>query len=139
MALVTISHRGEERVRSGHPWIYKSDVAKIEARGGDVVRVINTRGRGLGYALYSDQSEITLRFVSHDSESVDSSLWRARLSQAIRFRDTLEIDATAYRLVHAEADLLPSLVVDRYGDYLVHAGTVARRRSPGPRVHGAAR
>jgi 23S rRNA (cytosine1962-C5)-methyltransferase len=119
MAAVTISHRGEERVRSGHPWIYKSDVAKIEARGGDVVRVINARGRGLGSALYSDQSEITLRFVSRDSESVDSRFWRARLSQAIRFRETLEIDATAYRLVHAEADLLPSLVVDRYGNYLV--------------------
>lgn len=119
MAAVTISHRGEERVRSGHPWIYKSDVAKIEARGGDVVGVINARGRGLGSALYSDQSEITLRFVSRDSESVDSRFWRARLSQAIRFRETLEIDATAYRLVHAEADLLPSLIVDRYGDYLV--------------------
>jgi 23S rRNA (cytosine1962-C5)-methyltransferase len=119
MAAVTISHRGEERVRSGHPWIYKSDVAKTEARGGDVVRVINTRGRDLGCALYSDQSEIALRFVTHDAESVDASFWRARLSQAIRFRETLDIDATAYRLVHGEADLLPSLVVDRYGDYLV--------------------
>jgi 23S rRNA (cytosine1962-C5)-methyltransferase len=119
MGAVTISHRGEERVRSGHPWIYKSDVAKIDAHGGDVVRVINTRGRGLGCALYSDQSEIALRLVAHDAESVDSSFWRARLSQAIRFREALDIDGTAYRLVHAEADLLPSLIVDRYGDYLV--------------------
>jgi 23S rRNA (cytosine1962-C5)-methyltransferase len=119
MSAVTISHRGEERVRSGHPWIYKSDVAKIEANGGDIVRVNNTRGRSLGYALYSDRSEIALRFVAHDSESLDSSFWRARLSQAIQFRETLGIDATAYRLVHGEADLLPSLVVDRYGDYLV--------------------
>jgi len=119
MSVVTISHRGEERVRSGHPWIYKSDVAKIEANGGDVVRVNSTRGRGLGYALYSDQSEIALRFVAHDAESVDSSFWRARLSQAIQFRETLDIDATAYRLIHGEADLLPSLIVDRYGEYLV--------------------
>jgi 23S rRNA (cytosine1962-C5)-methyltransferase len=119
MSAVTISHRGEERVRSGHPWIYKSDVAKIEANGGDIVRVNNTRGRSLGYALYSDRSEIALRFVAHDSESLDSSVWRARLLQAIQFRETLGIDATAYRLVHGEADLLPSLVVDRYGDYLV--------------------
>ena len=119
MSVVTVSHRGEERARSGHPWIYKSDVAKIEANGGDVVRVNSTRGRGLGYALYSDQSEIALRFIAHNAESVDSSFWRARLSQAIHFRDTLDIDATAYRLVHGEADLLPSFVVDRYGDYLV--------------------
>ena len=49
----------------------------------------------------------------------DRPLWRTRLEQAIRFRDSLEIDATAYRLVHGEADLLPSLIVDRYGDYLV--------------------
>ncbi len=119
MSAVTVSHRGEERVRSGHPWIYKSDVAKTEARGGDVVRIVNTRGRALGFALYSDQSEISLRLVAHEAEAVDSSFWRARLLQAIQFRKTLDIDATAYRLVHGEADLLPSLVVDRYGDYLV--------------------
>lgn len=119
MSAVTISHKGEDRLRSGHPWIYKSDVAKIEAGGGDIVRVTSTRGRSLGYALYSDRSEIALRFIAHDAESLDSSFWRARLSQAIEFRERLGIDATAYRLVHGEADLLPSLVVDRYGDYLV--------------------
>lgn len=119
MSAVTISHRGEERIRSGHPWIYKSDLARIEANGGDIVRVTSTRGRSLGYALYSDRSEIALRFVSQAAESLDSSFWRARLSQAIQYRETLGIDATAYRLVHGEADLLPSLVVDRYGDYLV--------------------
>ena len=119
MSVVTISRRGEDRVRSGHPWIYKSDVAKIEARGGDVVRVIGTRDRALGRAFYSDRSEIALRFLTHDDTPADSELWRSRLTQAIRFRDRLAIDATAYRLVHGEADLLPSLIVDRYGDYLV--------------------
>jgi 23S rRNA (cytosine1962-C5)-methyltransferase len=118
-AIVTIKPRGEERVRSGHPWIYKSDVAKVDARGGDVVRVLGTRGRTLGHALYSDRSEIALRFVTHDATAVDASLWRRRLSQAIRFRESLDLDADAYRLVHGEADLLPSLIVDRYGDYLV--------------------
>ena len=73
----------------------------------------------LGQALYSDRSEIALRFLTHDDTPVGSELWRSRLLQAIRFRDTLAIDATAYRLVHGEADLLPSLIVDRYGDYLV--------------------
>jgi 23S rRNA (cytosine1962-C5)-methyltransferase len=119
MSIVTISRRGEERIRSGHPWIYKSDVAKTEARGGDIVRVIDTRDRALGQAFYSDRSEIALRFLTHDDTPADAGLWRSRLSQAIRFRDRLAIDATACRLVHGEADLLPSLIVDRYGDYLV--------------------
>ena len=119
MAVVTISRRGEERIRSGHPWIYKSDVAKIDARGGDTVRVIGTRERSLGQALYSDRSEIALRFLTRDDTPATSGLWRSRLSQAIQYRDALAIDATAYRLVHGEADLLPSLIVDRYGDYLV--------------------
>ena len=119
MGVVTITHRGEERIRSGHPWIYKSDVAKTEASGGDTVRVLGTRGRDIGRALYSDRSEIALRFLTRGVEPADLTLWRSRLTQAIRFREALEIDATAYRLVHGEADLLPSLIVDRYGDYLV--------------------
>jgi 23S rRNA (cytosine1962-C5)-methyltransferase len=119
MSTITLTPRGEDRVRSGHPWIYKSDVAKIDARGGDVVRVIGTRGRTLGQALYSDRSEISLRFITHDAAPVEAGLWRRRLSQAIHFRDGLELNADAYRLVHGEADLLPSLIVDRYGDYLV--------------------
>jgi len=119
MSAVTINRRGEERLRSGHPWIYKSDVAKTDARGGEIVRIIGPRDRVLGQALYSDRSEIALRFLTHDETPAGSELWRSRLLQAIRFRDTLAIDATAYRLVHGEADLLPSLIVDRYGDYLV--------------------
>ena len=119
MSVVTITHRGEERVRSGHPWIYKSDIANTDASGGDTVRVLGTRGRTVGQALYSDRSEISLRLLTRGVEAVDRALWRSRLAQAIGFRESLDIDATAYRLVHGEADLLPSLIVDRYGDYLV--------------------
>jgi 23S rRNA (cytosine1962-C5)-methyltransferase len=119
MSSVVITHRGEERVRSGHPWIYKSDVAKADAAGGDTVQVLGARGRVVGRALYSDRSEIALRLLTRGAEAADPSLWRSRLERAIRFRESLEIDATACRLVHGEADLLPSLVVDRYGDHLV--------------------
>ena len=119
MSVVTITHRGEERARSGHPWIYKSDIAKADASGGDTVRVLGTRGRIVGQALYSDRSEISLRLLTRGDVAVDRALWRSRLAQAIRFRESLHIDATAYRLVHGEGDLLPSLIVDRYGDYLV--------------------
>jgi 23S rRNA (cytosine1962-C5)-methyltransferase len=119
MPVVSISQRGEDRSRTGHPWIYKSDVVKVEASGGDTVTVVGPRGRPLGQALFSDRSEIALRMMTRAPETADPALWRSRLEQAIRFRETLGIDATAYRLVHGEADRLPSLIVDRYGDYLV--------------------
>lgn len=116
---VTISARGEERVRSGHPWIYRSDVTDVHAAGGEVVEVMGPRRRLLGRALFSDQSQIPIRMLTHGEIAVDGALIRKRLQQAIAFRASLGIDATAYRLVHGEADLLPSLIVDRYGEYLV--------------------
>jgi 23S rRNA (cytosine1962-C5)-methyltransferase len=119
MSSVVITPRGEERLRSGHPWIYKSDVARRDAVAGDTVRVVGARGRTVGQALYSDRSEITLRLLTRGAEAADLTLWRSRLAQAIGFRDCLDIDASACRLVHGEADLMPSLIVDRYGDYLV--------------------
>jgi 23S rRNA (cytosine1962-C5)-methyltransferase len=116
---VRISRRGEERLRNGHPWIYRSDVAAIDGDGAAIVRVLDGRNRVLGHALYSSRSEIALRMVTRGATPPDRETWRARLKDAFAFRDALGIDATAYRLVHGEADLLPSLVVDRYGDYLV--------------------
>jgi 23S rRNA (cytosine1962-C5)-methyltransferase len=119
MSSVIVTRRGEDRILSGHPWIYKSDVAEVRAAAGEIVRVTGSRGRALGDALFSDRSEITLRMLTRGDMRADDDLFRRRLEQAIRFRDSLGIDATAYRLVHGEADLLPSLVVDRYADYLV--------------------
>ena len=119
MGEVRITKRGEERVQSGHPWVYRSDVANAKATAGETVRVTSPRGRALGDALFSDRSEISIRMLTRGDVRADRALWRSRLEQAIRFRQSLEIDATAYRLVHGEADLMPSLVVDRYGDYLV--------------------
>jgi 23S rRNA (cytosine1962-C5)-methyltransferase len=114
-----ISARGEERLRRGHPWIYRSDVLDVAAEAGSVVEVLGPRQRFLGRALFSDRSQITLRLVTRGEEDVDAAFWRDRLERAVSFRSTLDIDATAYRLVHGEADLLPSLIVDRYGDILV--------------------
>ncbi|HKB13344.1 MAG TPA: class I SAM-dependent rRNA methyltransferase [Vicinamibacterales bacterium] len=116
---VVISTRGEERLRSGHPWIYRTDVAGSRAAAGDIVQVRSARGRTLGTALFSDRSQITLRMLAYGDAIADRSLVRARIEAAIAFRRSLAIDATAYRLVHGEADLLPSLIVDRYGDHLV--------------------
>ena len=114
-----ITNRGAERVRRGHPWVYRSDVSGAQAAAGDTVAVIGPRSRLVGRALFSDRSEITLRMLTRGDEPAGLELWRARLERALAYRATLGIDATAYRLVHGEADLLPSLVVDRYGDCLV--------------------
>ena len=81
--------------------------------------VIDSRGQRVGHALFSDRSEIALRLFSRDPEPPTLDTWRDRLRQAMAFRTTLAIDATAFRVAHSEADLLPSLIVDRYGDYLV--------------------
>jgi 23S rRNA (cytosine1962-C5)-methyltransferase len=116
---VTISARGEQRVRAGHPWIYRADVVDVSATSGDIVEVIGPRRRRIGDALFSDRSQISIRMLTVGDAAADESLLRARVDRAIRFRESLNLDTTAYRLVHGEADLLPSLVVDRYGDYLV--------------------
>ena len=116
---VTISQRGEQRIRAGHPWIYRADVVDVHADGGEIVRVLGPRRRTLGSAFFSDRSQIPIRMLTRGDAIADETLIRTRLEHAIRFRETLGIDANAYRLVHAEADLLPSLIVDKYGDYLV--------------------
>ena len=114
-----MTSRGEQRVRSGHPWIYRADVVDVDASGGDVVRVIGPRDRTIGYALFSDRSQIPIRLLTRGEQPFDERMVRARLERAIAFRASLALDATAFRLVHGEADLLPSLIVDRYGPYLV--------------------
>lgn len=116
---VKISSRGESRIRDGHLWVYRADISEVHAAAGDVVCVIGPHGRTVGHALYSDRSQISLRFFSFGDDVADLSLWRRRIEAALAFRESLAIDATAYRLIHGEADLLPSLIVDRYGDYLV--------------------
>lgn len=117
--VVTLTGRGAGRVRSGHPWVYRSDLADIRAEAGDIVVVRDPKGRVLGQALYSDRSQIAVRLLTRDEVPIDASFWRARLEAAIGYRSRLGLDASAFRLVHGEADLLPSLIVDRYGDWLV--------------------
>jgi 23S rRNA (cytosine1962-C5)-methyltransferase len=116
---VVVSARGETRIRSGHPWIYRADVVNVAATGGDIVQVLGPRARPIGSALFSDRSQIPLRMLTHGDAVADEALLSARLERAIRYRESLALDATAYRIVHGEGDLLPSLIVDRYGDYLV--------------------
>jgi 23S rRNA (cytosine1962-C5)-methyltransferase len=115
---VSVSAKGEARIRRGHPWIFRSDVAAAKgASPGAVVRVLSARGRPLGHAFYSSRSEIRLRMIA-TGDTLAEGFLRDRLAAAVRWRETVAPGAEACRLVHGEGDGLPSLVVDRYGDYL---------------------
>jgi len=116
---VTISPRGVERLRSGHLWVYRSDVTAAEAEPGAVVRLKDDRGRFQGRAFYSDKSQISVRLLTRDDVPVDRAFFAARLTQAESYRKLIVENSEAYRVVYSEGDLLPSLIVDRYGDYLV--------------------
>jgi 23S rRNA (cytosine1962-C5)-methyltransferase len=119
LPVVRISRRGVDRVRTGHPWIYRSDVVDGgAAAAGDLIEIQTERGRPLGWAFWSTTSQIAIRFVSTDpGELPDERTWLTRrLRAAAAYRDTLAIDASAWRLVHGESDRLPGLVVDRYED-----------------------
>jgi 23S rRNA (cytosine1962-C5)-methyltransferase len=117
--MAVLKNRGASRVRSGHPWVYRSDVAEAEGKAGDVVRVTDRSGNFLGMAFFNPSSEISLRVATREDKPVDERWFRNKLQDAIAYRSSLNIDADAYRIMHAEADGVPGLVVDRYGEYLV--------------------
>ena len=90
---VTITARGEQRLRNGHPWIYRVDVADAGAEAGDRVLVRSPRGRALGHALFSDRSQIALRMLVYGEQPADDALIGRRVEAALEFRQSLEIDA----------------------------------------------
>lgn len=117
---MTISQRGVDRIRSGHPWIYRTDVAEAsEVEPGAVVRVVDLRKRFWGQALYSSKSQIALRLLTREGRPFDRGFLAERIATAAAYRDKITEGAQAYRLVASEGDLLPSLIVDRYGPCLV--------------------
>ncbi|HEY0083399.1 MAG TPA: class I SAM-dependent rRNA methyltransferase [Pyrinomonadaceae bacterium] len=118
---VTVSRKGAERARAGHLWIYRSDLVDgaDAATAGAPVQVRDERGRFVGCALYSDRSQIALRLLTWREEAIDRDWWRERLRHTVARRAGLEREADAFRLVYAEGDALPSLIVDRYADVLV--------------------
>jgi 23S rRNA (cytosine1962-C5)-methyltransferase len=116
---VVVHRRGEARIERGHPWVFRSDIVKDGgASPGAIVRVEGVRGEPLGFALWSSSSEIRLRMIAR-GETLAEDFWRRRLEAAVAWRQQVAAGAHACRLVHGESDGLPSLVVDRYADYLV--------------------
>jgi len=110
----------EKRVKSRHPWIYRSDIAEADAscRPGDVVSIYSHRGRFLAKALYNPDSQISLRIMSYRDEPIDHDLIFRRVHDAIEYRRTFA-DLKSCRLIFAESDRLPALIVDSFQDVLV--------------------
>lgn len=118
-AEAVVSAKGARRWQHGHPWIFRSDVVRRPTDEPGAVRVRDERGRGLGMALWSPRSEISLRLLDRDSDArIDSAWWRERIARAVARRADIT-DANAFRLVHGEGDALPSLICDRYDRWLV--------------------
>src|SRR5262249_40562637 len=112
--------RAADRIASGHVWVYSSDVADpTTAQAGDVVSVLDPRGKTIGIAHFSSTSQIALRLLSPDREDIGRDFFLRRLQAAQAHRAAVVRNSEAYRLVSSEADLLPGLIVDRYGPYLV--------------------
>jgi 23S rRNA (cytosine1962-C5)-methyltransferase len=116
---IVISPRGVERLRSGHLWIYRSDIRSTQSEAGSVVRLVDERGNFQGRAFYSDKSQIAVRLLTREDRPVDRAFFTDRIRRAAAYRDLVVENSQACRLVYSEADLLPSLIVDRYADYLV--------------------
>lgn len=116
---VKISQRGADRIRSGHLWVYRTDVRSAEAESGDTVRVTDERDNYVGRAFFSSRSQITLRFLTREDVPVGTDFLRSRIRAVAEYRRQVVADTDAYRLVYGESDLLPSIIVDRYAQWLV--------------------
>jgi 23S rRNA (cytosine1962-C5)-methyltransferase len=110
----------DRRVRAGHPWIFSNEVAGLSEKvaDGDVVDVVDHRGAFLGRAYYNRKSLICGRVLTRRREEIDLGFFVHRLERAVAYRESTTPGVEALRLVHGEADHLPGLVVDRYGDWL---------------------
>ncbi|MBP8000110.1 MAG: class I SAM-dependent rRNA methyltransferase [Chloroflexi bacterium] len=111
-------------VQNRHPWLFSGGITRVEGKPapGDIVRVADDRGRALALAYFNPHSQIRGRILTwNPEEPIDDTFWRERIRRAVRGRALLPLSphTTTYRLINAEADGLPGLVVDRYGDYLV--------------------
>lgn len=124
MGTIVLKEGKEKPVLNHHPWIFSGAIAHMEGnpRDGDVVEVVDSQRRFLARGYLNQRSQITVRLLSwREDEAIDQIFWQRRIEQAIKRRQAL-LDGSitnACRLIHAESDLLPGLIVDRYADYLV--------------------
>ena len=120
MPTVVLHPKKEQRVYSGHPWVFRSDIDRVEGpcQDGDVVRVVSSRGRFLAMAVYNPRSQISLRILSRKEEPIDSAFIHRQVKTAIDYRRTFA-DLNSCRLLFAESDGLPAVIADKFGDIVV--------------------
>jgi 23S rRNA (cytosine1962-C5)-methyltransferase len=121
MPSVILKASKERRLRAGHCWVYAGEIAKItgEPADGDAVDIRDHKDRFLGRGLLNAKSQITVRRFTTRKEELDDAFFRRRIEAAILYRDELGVTSAGRRLVFSESDLLPGLILDQYGDYLV--------------------
>ncbi len=117
MATLILKRGAERRIRAGHPWIYRGEVADLKGSwsAGAAVDVTDSAGRFLGRGFYSPRATLVCRLLTRVDEPVDVALFQKRLAAAREYRRAAGLVSAAYRLCWSEADGLPGLVVDRYG------------------------
>jgi 23S rRNA (cytosine1962-C5)-methyltransferase len=120
VARLVLRPQRDARIRGGHPWVYRTDVARLDGawRDDEAVTVAASDGRILGRGFYNPRPQIVCRLLTRHDEPVDEALLRRRLEAAWAFRQSLAYDGDAGRVVFGEGDGLPGLIVDRYGDVL---------------------
>jgi len=121
VARVILKANRKPRIEAGHPWVFASEIESAQGSyaGGDIVEVANHSGRFIGKGYINDASAITVRLLTNQDEEIDERFFRSRIEKAIRYREMVVKDTDSYRLINAEADFLPALIVDRYANYLV--------------------
>ncbi len=121
MKKVYLKRGRERRIMGGHPWVYRGEIWKSDGtlEGGEEVSVFDYRGRFMGRGFGNPRSIITVRLLTRQDEDIDEQFFRTKLEKAGELRDSLHLDSDAVRLVFSEADGLPGLIADRYGDCIV--------------------
>jgi 23S rRNA (cytosine1962-C5)-methyltransferase len=120
LPVVRLTAKGLHWQRTGHPWLYRDDLAhEVKLPPGDLAAVLGPGDRFLGQAFYSAKSRIALRFVTYVDEPVNTAFWEERLRRALDYRQRVVRDSDACRLIYAEADGFPGLVADSYAGHLV--------------------
>ena len=121
MAKVILLPGKEKRVYTCHPWVFRSDIARADENclPGDIVDIISSKGKFLARGYYNPNSQIALRIMTYrEDEAVDRGLIFRRIHEAVQYRRSFA-DLKSCRLVFAESDRLPALIVDAFGDVLV--------------------
>ena len=119
MTKITLRKTRETRVRSGHPWLYASEIERVEGENAaGVAEVYSSKGTFLARALYNPASQIALRILTTHDEPIDADFFARRVRTAWEYRQRF-CDVNSCRAIYAEADFLPGLVVDKFGGVLV--------------------